>query len=573
MTDKTSDTPNGIGADLGEPSMEDILASIRRIIAEDDVADQGHIDALGQVGAASEAVAQAKDIDIVPDSEDILLLNDLVQDVKDSDQGIANSNELELDTVLDDLDIGDVETEEFNPVSSVMSDLEGKLAEDRSEVPDLQEVFDAQEITGIEAPVPKVVGDDDDALLEIMGNLDLAEDRSGIEMVLSDEVMQDVADAERNLKDPLEGIVEFGVTEESNEDDGLTSDLVEGLSTEESDLDIVKSLMADLTDTSFLDLDDDVETPEVEIEAAGVTIEEPDIEDMSIFDEIENIANESDAANKQEIPTELVISEEDEIISDILDLTLQDEEALSLDSLELTIDDEPSIVEPVSNGVDDGSSLLLQIAAAAEADAGQGMTAEEAVVPPASIANEVDDLAAEQADLVIPDFEDDLVQDLLEPEGPSTEELLSELDLALAEVTQEDNQEVDEVSDIVSEAKQELALDTEFAVEDIEAADPETEIVETEDLFVDPQETEDMAKTARKNAIINEVTEEATSDAFAELTKAVDDKAVYTESGPRVGDIVQDALRPMLKEWLDDNLKGIVERAVAKEVKRISSGK
>jgi len=36
---------------------------------------------------------------------------------------------------------------------------------------------------------------------------------------------------------------------------------------------------------------------------------------------------------------------------------------------------------------------------------------------------------------------------------------------------------------------------------------------------------------------------------------------------------VQGAFRPMLKEWLDANLKGIVERAVAKEVKRISSGK
>jgi len=82
-----------------------------------------------------------------------------------------------------------------------------------------------------------------------------------------------------------------------------------------------------------------------------------------------------------------------------------------------------------------------------------------------------------------------------------------------------------------------------------------------------------MPSPARKNAIINEVTEEAASGAFAELSQAVEDQAVFTESGPRIGDIVQDALRPMLQEWLDKNLKSIVERAVTKEVKRISSGK
>jgi len=48
---------------------------------------------------------------------------------------------------------------------------------------------------------------------------------------------------------------------------------------------------------------------------------------------------------------------------------------------------------------------------------------------------------------------------------------------------------------------------------------------------------------------------------------------VKAERGDRIGDLVMEALQPMLKEWLDANLKGIVERAVTKEVKRISSGK
>lgn len=41
-------------------------------------------------------------------------------------------------------------------------------------------------------------------------------------------------------------------------------------------------------------------------------------------------------------------------------------------------------------------------------------------------------------------------------------------------------------------------------------------------------------------------------------------------SGATVEDLVQEALRPMLKEWLDENLATLVERLVEKEVKRLS---
>ena len=87
-----------------------------------------------------------------------------------------------------------------------------------------------------------------------------------------------------------------------------------------------------------------------------------------------------------------------------------------------------------------------------------------------------------------------------------------------------------------------------------------------------------MAITSRKSAkktdaIIDEVTESATAGAFASLSTVVEEKAVTAERGDRIGDLVMEALQPMLKEWLDANLKGIVERAVTKEVKRISSGK
>jgi len=82
-----------------------------------------------------------------------------------------------------------------------------------------------------------------------------------------------------------------------------------------------------------------------------------------------------------------------------------------------------------------------------------------------------------------------------------------------------------------------------------------------------------MPRAVKKDAIIDDVTESATAGAFASLNQVVEDKALVAERGDRIGDLVQEALRPMLKEWLEANLKGIVERAVTKEVKRISSGK
>ena len=82
-----------------------------------------------------------------------------------------------------------------------------------------------------------------------------------------------------------------------------------------------------------------------------------------------------------------------------------------------------------------------------------------------------------------------------------------------------------------------------------------------------------MPAAIKSETILDDVTETATADVFASLNNIVEEKAIKAERGDRIGDLVMEALRPMLKEWLDANLKGIVERAVTKEVKRISSGK
>ena len=43
-----------------------------------------------------------------------------------------------------------------------------------------------------------------------------------------------------------------------------------------------------------------------------------------------------------------------------------------------------------------------------------------------------------------------------------------------------------------------------------------------------------------------------------------------TVAGRTMEDVVLDALRPMLKEWLDANLPTLVEAMVAKEISRIT---
>jgi cell pole-organizing protein PopZ len=43
-------------------------------------------------------------------------------------------------------------------------------------------------------------------------------------------------------------------------------------------------------------------------------------------------------------------------------------------------------------------------------------------------------------------------------------------------------------------------------------------------------------------------------------------------SGVTLEGLMRDMLRPMLKQWLDENLPAVVERMVEKEIARISRG-
>jgi cell pole-organizing protein PopZ len=44
---------------------------------------------------------------------------------------------------------------------------------------------------------------------------------------------------------------------------------------------------------------------------------------------------------------------------------------------------------------------------------------------------------------------------------------------------------------------------------------------------------------------------------------------VYRSGGPSIEDVVREELRPMLKQWLDQNLPPMVERLVRAEIERV----
>jgi cell pole-organizing protein PopZ len=61
----------------------------------------------------------------------------------------------------------------------------------------------------------------------------------------------------------------------------------------------------------------------------------------------------------------------------------------------------------------------------------------------------------------------------------------------------------------------------------------------------------------------------AAAATFGRLSSGV----LMPAEGRTLEDVVRELLRPMLQQWLDDNLPGIVQQAVEAEVERISRGR
>jgi uncharacterized protein len=79
---------------------------------------------------------------------------------------------------------------------------------------------------------------------------------------------------------------------------------------------------------------------------------------------------------------------------------------------------------------------------------------------------------------------------------------------------------------------------------------------------------------SRAAELMSATTASVAGGAFAKLSQALqrtpEEEAVADGSGRTVEQFIEDIARPMLKEWLDQNLPGIVERLVQSEIQKIS---
>lgn len=68
--------------------------------------------------------------------------------------------------------------------------------------------------------------------------------------------------------------------------------------------------------------------------------------------------------------------------------------------------------------------------------------------------------------------------------------------------------------------------------------------------------------------LVGAVAASAAASAFGQLSRSIQMPA----EGRTLEDVVRELLRPLLKQWLDENLPGIVQQTVDKEVERIARG-
>jgi cell pole-organizing protein PopZ len=156
---------------------------------------------------------------------------------------------------------------------------------------------------------------------------------------------------------------------------------------------------------------------------------------------------------------------------------------------------------------------------------------------------------------------------------PSAEDVL---DLAMAQAEAEAEAKVDpEVqAQPLAEAAPAVSPEAPF-VEDVAFAEPAPEPSPAAILASLPHAAVPPASTPgfepdgpEPEGLLSRQVGEAVTSAFGSLAHAI-----FSREPRTVEDLTKELLRPMLKEWLDDNLPTIVERLVREEIERVARGR
>lgn len=102
--------------------------------------------------------------------------------------------------------------------------------------------------------------------------------------------------------------------------------------------------------------------------------------------------------------------------------------------------------------------------------------------------------------------------------------------------------------------------------EDETAAEPEPE-PEPEPVMAQTPQPAAPAPAQDEDSLLAEPAASAAAGAFAALTENL---RVSSENGQTLEGIVRELMRPMLKQWLDENLPSIVEAKVQEEIERVA---
>jgi hypothetical protein len=107
-----------------------------------------------------------------------------------------------------------------------------------------------------------------------------------------------------------------------------------------------------------------------------------------------------------------------------------------------------------------------------------------------------------------------------------------------------------------------------------EASDPEPVATPSEPFKQEDQTAVETKSATIRPELVSATAASAASGAFAKLSEAFQqtppEESVADDSGRTVEQFVEDMVRPLLKQWLDDNLPPIVERLVQKEIQKIA---
>ncbi|MCC0015094.1 MAG: DUF2497 domain-containing protein [Rhodobiaceae bacterium] len=82
-----------------------------------------------------------------------------------------------------------------------------------------------------------------------------------------------------------------------------------------------------------------------------------------------------------------------------------------------------------------------------------------------------------------------------------------------------------------------------------------------------PRPAAQPAQPSPAGRLLSPTTDQVVGSAFSKLASTI-----LTRDAHTLEDLVKDMLRPMLQEWLDDNLPQLVEKLVREEIERVSRG-